>query len=355
MGKICFGNQTTPATPNASQTCLFVDTADKHIKTIDDSGTVVDLTLTATLTSQSLTTGKIWQGNGSNNPAEADYDIGALGTGTLAELNAIVSDATLDDSGDTRTPNTHASSHSSGGSDAITLDNLNGTLSILKGGTGQTSKTAAFDALSPSTTKGDVIAYDGSDNVRVAIGSDKQVLTADSSSSAGVKWARVFPSFQFFADQMENPVNADWALNSLAPAAADSNNNGLTVRLFDDTTNEGIGFSIEVPTGATNIEIGLRSRAETAPATVSSVIPLLYTRQIANNSSVTSWSSPDTLTAISLPTNEYFQFDIQTITLATLSLTTGVIAQFQLARDASSGSDDLSGDWTLLEVKVDFS
>jgi hypothetical protein len=43
---------------------------------------------------------------------------------TLANLNTKVTDATLDDSGDPRDPNAHASSHQSGGGDAIKLDDL---------------------------------------------------------------------------------------------------------------------------------------------------------------------------------------------------------------------------------------
>ena len=53
-------------------------------------------------------------------------DIGSLGTGTLAELNSKVTDATLDDSSDPRDPNSHAATHSSGGSDPISHDNLAG-------------------------------------------------------------------------------------------------------------------------------------------------------------------------------------------------------------------------------------
>ena len=54
---------------------------------------------------------------------------------------------------------------------------LGGTLAIANGGTGQTTKTAAFDALAPTTTTGDLIYFDGTDNVRLGIGSANQVLT----------------------------------------------------------------------------------------------------------------------------------------------------------------------------------
>lgn len=59
---------------------------------------------------------------------------------------------------------------------------------IANGGTGQTSQTNAFDALSPTTTKGDLIVSNGSDNIRVAVGSDNQILIADTSQASGVRW-----------------------------------------------------------------------------------------------------------------------------------------------------------------------
>lgn len=70
-----------------------------------------------------------------------------------------------------------------------TASNVTGTVAILNGGTGQTTKTAAFDALSPATTKGDLIVYNGTDNVRQAVGADGYVLQADSTQTTGVKWA----------------------------------------------------------------------------------------------------------------------------------------------------------------------
>jgi hypothetical protein len=66
---------------------------------------------------------------------------------------------------------------------------VSGTLPIANGGTGQTTQTAAFDALAPTTTKGDLIASDGTDNVRVPVGTNGYVLTADSTAASGVAWA----------------------------------------------------------------------------------------------------------------------------------------------------------------------
>ena len=59
-----------------------------------------------------------------------------------------------------------------------------GTLPITRGGTGNTAATAAFDALAPTTTQGDVIYHDGSDNVRLAKGTKNQQLSMNSGATA---------------------------------------------------------------------------------------------------------------------------------------------------------------------------
>jgi hypothetical protein len=153
---------------------------------------------------------------------------------------------------------------------------------------------------------------------------------------------------------MDTPVGADWPVSSPARASKDSNNSGLTVRRFDDTTAEGVGMMIEIPSGATNIVFALRSRAETAAASNLGVVPNLRVREMPDNAAVESWGSQD-MTAITMGTsNEYFQYDSQSIALTTLSLVAGRVAQIELTRNTGSGSDTLVGDWTLLEVKISF-
>jgi hypothetical protein len=185
----------------------------------------------------------------------AEYVEGTLGLGGAAVLAVGTTAGTVaagDDSRltDARTPTAHASTHLTGGADAIqaatasqpglataaqitkldgieagadvtdatnvaaagavmaggalgtptsgTLTNctglpvagITGTLPVASGGTGQTTAVAAFDALAPTTTKGDLIAHNGTDNIRVAVGATNgHVLTADSAEASGLKWA----------------------------------------------------------------------------------------------------------------------------------------------------------------------
>lgn len=161
-------------------------------------------------------------------------------------------------------------------------------------------------------------------------------------------------SHQLYADQVESPVNADWAVNALAPASADSNNAGLTVRSFDDTDEEGIGFTLLVPPNASSVVVTLVSRAEVAPGAPAAVVPRLYSRNAPDAAPVTAWSTGTDMTPVDLPTTEEFQYDDEEIALATLGLSAGQIAQFELTRNAGAGGDTLAGDWDLLLVRIEF-
>lgn len=104
-----------------------------------------------------------------------------------------VSDTTQGATGTTKkiqiTNLTGGKANSGANSDITSLSGITTPLSVAQGGTGAATATNAFDALAPTTTKGDVIVHNGSDNIRVAVGTNNQVLTADSSTASGVKWS----------------------------------------------------------------------------------------------------------------------------------------------------------------------
>jgi hypothetical protein len=72
------------------------------------------------------------------------------------------------------------------GTDYVKLSSVSstGVVPISSGGTGQIDKTAAFDALAPTTTQGDTMYYNGTDVVRLAKGTAGQALVMNSGATA---------------------------------------------------------------------------------------------------------------------------------------------------------------------------
>src|SRR5262245_48324587 len=62
-----------------------------------------------------------------------------------------------------------------------------GTLAIARGGTGQGTASAAFDALSPTSTRGDLIVRNATTNARLAAGTSGYVLTS-AGAGADLAW-----------------------------------------------------------------------------------------------------------------------------------------------------------------------
>ena len=161
----------------------------------------------------------------------------------------------------------------------------------------------------------------------------------------------------FKAGDFSTSDNSDWAVNSAALLASDSNNSALSVMLFDDTTEEGVGMEFFVPSGASSITFHVVHRAETAPGSSEGVQAAAYGRNFPDDASVTSWSSVVDLggSGFTIPTNENWQYDSQTVSLSTLGLSAGVVNQVEFVRQPDDGDDTLSGDWAVLSVRLEFS
>lgn len=111
-------------------------------------------------------------------------------------------------------------------------DVSSGQVAIANGGTGQATNTLGFDALAPTTTEGDIIYNNGTNNVRLARGTDGQVLTATATT---VNWENATSGF---ADPMTTPGD-------------------IITRIGVSTTRLGIGTANQVLTvnsGATAVE-----------------------------------------------------------------------------------------------------
>jgi len=160
--------------------------------------------------------------------------------------------------------------------------------------------------------------------------------------------------YLLFADQLDNPNNVDWKVNALAPANSDSSYSAVTVRRFDDTTEEGVGFSLEPPSGTSNVITDFRSRAQTAPANSAKVVLKLYNRGFPDNVAVEAWTAGTVLTPLDFTNNTFFQYDTQILTYATLGITAGRRTQFELTRTGADATDTLSGDWDLDLLKISF-
>ncbi len=160
--------------------------------------------------------------------------------------------------------------------------------------------------------------------------------------------------FTFFASSLDTPTNADWAVNALAPTVTDPSFTALTVRQFSNTVEQGVGFLMSVPTGATSATFKFRGRPTTAPGAASVVGMRMYARLIPNNSAVGAWSAVREIGEIAIPANAFFQYSTFTISLATLGLAAGNMYQIELTRRvAGTTGTNLANAFLLAEVTVE--
>lgn len=91
------------------------------------------------------------------------------------------------------------------------LANATGTLAVANGGTGQTTVIAAFDALSPLTTQGDLLYNDGTHDVRLPKNASATRYLSNAGASNNPAWAQI---------DLTNGVAGDLPFSSLAQGFA---------------------------------------------------------------------------------------------------------------------------------------
>jgi len=132
--------------------------------------------------------------------------------------------------------------------------NTNNPITLAQGGFAGTTAISCFNATSPLTTKGDIIAYSGTHNVALAVGTNNQFLTADSTAGNGVKWASqsaLVSSYSITSPSLTvtgSPVTTSGTITVELPASMSGKN--LLVNGDMQVWQRGAGGSAAIAVGA---------------------------------------------------------------------------------------------------------
>lgn len=192
---------------------------------------------------------------------------------------------------------------------------------------------------------------------RLFLSTDTKILFRDTGTSWDILTSSqgVIRTVTFYANSLDSPVNADFAIAAIAPTVTDSINAALNVRSFSNTTETGVSFMMTPPLGATVVTFKTTGRASVAQATATVVQPRLYVRSIPNDGAVSAWSAANEFSNISIPANTNYQYNSQSFTLASLGLTVGTLYQFEFTRRVTGVTGtNLPATWNMVDLTVEF-
>lgn len=160
------------------------------------------------------------------------------------------------------------------------------TLVVASSWTQTGTRNTAFNALSPTTTKGDLIVDDGTDPVRVGVGSNGQEWIADSSDNEGIVW-RTTTVYVNSDTSTSNTTATD--IPGLSVAILANRNYAFDLHLMTDSSvaTEANFFSVNGPAAPTAIRFTIAQPTAHASATSTTV----------RMDSFTAYDSTNTLTA----------------------------------------------------------
>ena len=135
---------------------------------------------------------------------------------------------------------------------SVPAGSITGTLPIANGGTGQTSASAAFNALSPITTTGDLIVGNGTNSAtRLGIGSTGQVLTVSGGTtvwSTPASGGGTITRTDFTATAGQTVFTVSYTVGLI-----DVYRNGVKLATTDFTATNGTSFTLATAANAGDI------------------------------------------------------------------------------------------------------
>ncbi len=156
------------------------------------------------------------------------------------------------------------------------------TVPISKGGTGQTTALSGFNALSPLTTKGDILAHTGANNVRHPVGTTGYFLMADNASSTGLSYQPVITTDRY-VKITANDTTADYLLSKLVAG------NGITIT----TNNPGGIETLTIASSMTTADQAVIQLANSATSSITTTFANITwsVQHIENDPLVLVWTS----------------------------------------------------------------
>ena len=194
------------------------------------------------------------------------------------------------------------------GTGAIDLaSDVTGILPIGSGGTGSGIASTAFDALSPNANKGDLVSHDGSTNIALPVGTNGQVLVADSAQTTGLKW-----------DDVPAPLTTKGDIYTHNATVADRLPVGANGRVLTANSGAATGLSWEPAAGGGDTSFQIESIAANVATVLGGFIILSDGRELATWDGSTHGSdiSVSLLTLLAAPvdgTTYYLYIDINSL------------------------------------------
>ncbi len=154
---------------------------------------------------------------------------------------------------------------------------ITGILGLANGGTAGATQTAGFNSLSPTTTKGDIIVSNGTDNIRFGVGTNTYALIADSGQASGLNWASV-PAISSLSNNII-PKGA----GSTAYANSSITDNGTTVTTTEQVKAPSLSLGSTPPSLTTGTGASIAGLEGTAPSVcVAAGVDCLYADSTAH-------------------------------------------------------------------------
>jgi hypothetical protein len=193
----------TPSSSAAGSGRIYFDSSSNKFRVSQNGSSYVNLLSDATVSSITLSGGTtgitISENNLQTITTSGTFTLGGLlsvangGTGlssySTGDLLYASGSAALSKLAATATGNVLLSGATPSWGKVDLTTHVTGALPVANGGTGQITAAASFGALSPLTTKGDLLTFTTA-NARLGVGGDGQVLTADAAQPSGLRWTQ---------------------------------------------------------------------------------------------------------------------------------------------------------------------